>query len=98
MVEFLGRDYTGQWLDDAYPDLRGSAIEREYLYVITTGEPHWRLGKPYLTRERELYQFERVILALARDGAHVDMLVTVFEFLGAAVGPGAASSGPEAAE
>jgi hypothetical protein len=82
MVDFLGRDYTGQWLDEAYPDLPGSAMERDYLYVITTGQPHWRLGEPYLTQHREFHRFERVILPFARDGVNVDMLVTVFEFFG----------------
>ena len=80
LVEFFGRDYTGEWHDETFPGFRESASQRDYLDVIATKQPRWKIGTPYQTRNKDHYKSERVLLPLARDGENVDMILCVYEF------------------
>jgi hypothetical protein len=82
MVEALGRDLTGQWLDEAHAHQDGTKPQfPSYERVAIEGRPEWRRGRPhfagYIDRCTEM---ERIFLPLSSDGAAVDMLLTIAVF------------------
>lgn len=74
-VQTLGRDPTGEWLDDVHPVLKTNP-ERlaRYVFVAQTGKPTWRRGHVSFIHDKDHQIVENVVLPLARDGAAVDML------------------------
>jgi hypothetical protein len=82
MVDALGGDFTGQWLDEAHLKPGSPAPQfPSYIAVAVTGQPEWRRGPPhfasYIDRCKEL---ERLFLPLAADGRTVDMILTTTLF------------------
>lgn len=75
VVDFLGRDPTGHWLDEAYPSFAGSPIEKDFVACVTGGEPSWRRGSPFMEANKDYVQVERVALPLAANGSDADMLL-----------------------
>lgn len=75
IVEAIGREVTGQWLDEAHPHIDGNRefIER-YEQAVTTRTPSWRKGKPRLWAHKDYRTIENLLLPFARDGSVVDML------------------------
>lgn len=74
--EFFGAEQTGCWLDELFHNLKGSLIHIELQRTIETREPRWRRGKPALDIEKDYLDMERIYLPFARDGWHVDMILT----------------------
>lgn len=82
MVDALGSDFTGQWLDEVHRKPGGGTPQfPSYTAVALSGEPEWRRGPPhfasYIDRCKEL---ERIFLPLAADGRTVDMILTTSVF------------------
>ena len=75
IVEALGREVTGQWLDEAHPHIedRAGFIAR-YAGVVERGQLSWRKGYPRLWTHRDFGIVENLLLPFARDGHTVDML------------------------
>lgn len=80
LVDFFGRDLTGQWYDEAFVGFIGSRTEKDYLTSMATGQPSWRRGKPLFVYDKEFQQVERVFLPLAADGRTVDMFLDMQVF------------------
>ena len=81
--ELVGRELTGQWLDEAHPFVaEDPATLDRFRRVATTGEPSRRRGKPtlFLTDKADFTEFENVFLPLARDGETVDMILSYSVF------------------
>ena len=76
IVEAVGREVTGQWLDKAHPHLGGMAgfFER-YRRAVEQKQPEWRRGKPRIWTHRDFGEIENLLLPLAADGATVDILI-----------------------
>lgn len=74
--DFFGAEQTGCWLDELFSNLDGSMTHVELLRTIETRMPRWRRGKPALDVEKNYLDMERVYLPFARDGWHVDMILT----------------------
>lgn len=74
--EFFRAELTGCWLDELFSNLEGSLTHVELLRTIETREPRWRRGKPALDIEKDYMDMERIYLPFARDGWHVDMILT----------------------
>lgn len=79
IVSRFGRDITGLYAEEAYPeDYLAQALET-YGGIIRT-------RRPYLSRHRipiegrEHAQYDRLILPLAEDGETVDIFLTCFAF------------------
>jgi hypothetical protein len=72
--DVMGADFTGRWLDEAFP---GFASLRGYadLVAVAGGEVRYCRRVPNFPVEKGLVQMERVMLPLARDGVTVDMLL-----------------------
>lgn len=81
MVDALGGDLTGQWLDEVHA--RGSRKPKfpAYEKVVEVREPQWRRGPPHFASYIDKCTgMERVFLPLASNGADVDMILTVAVF------------------
>lgn len=75
-VEAVGREVTGQWLDDAHPHLRGvPGFFDRYQRAAVEKHPEWRRGKPRIWAHRDFGEIENLLLPLAADGATVDILI-----------------------
>lgn len=76
LVAAVGRDYTGMWLDDVFPDFSTSSACLGLNTVVCTGTLNWRRGHPAMMHGKEYMIIERVYLPFARDGSTVDMVLT----------------------
>jgi hypothetical protein len=97
MVDAIGRETTGEWLDEAHPDVAGNAAYFErYRQVCDTRLPSWRRGVPRLALRTDFNTLESLFLPLARDGATVDMILamTVFHATPAQAAPLAGGTEP----
>lgn len=79
-VEFYGKDLTGFWYHDAFPDFPGSDAESLMIDAVRTGRPNWRKGAPSFFHKKDYQNVERVTLPFATDGRNVDMLLIVHVF------------------
>ena len=76
VVEILGDEMTGKFLDEMLPTVSGSEIIRQYDGIVETKQPHYLEGN-LRNRGREHILFQRIAFPLARDGEEVDMLVMI---------------------
>mgnify|MGYP003675869888 CR=1 FL=1 len=82
VVAAHGRELTGQWFDEAHPNL-GPEYYKRYQDVVETHRPSWRRGPPFLDqRSRMLRIVENIVLPLAEDGATVDILLCLTRIYG----------------
>ena len=78
LVRSLGREVTGLWLDDVYPQHLANADSRErFRFMVEEGRPTWRRGPPTWTRHPDHRTVETCIVPLATDGHTVDKLLGV---------------------
>jgi hypothetical protein len=74
-VRTLGRELTGQWVDEAHPEFRANAsLQARYRYMAECGRPTWRRGPARWRQELRYLTVENCIVPLARDGVNVDIL------------------------
>ncbi len=91
VVEWIGKDYTGRWLDEVHPHIPdladdqgavGKALPR-FKTVVEQGVVDWRRGKPSLfLAHKDFVEIERALLPLASDGHDVDVLLAGTVFYG----------------
>ena len=75
VTEIMGRDCTGQFLDDI-DILDRSEIGRVFLDAVSTRRPHfWR--RPVPEGNKRYQSYRRLLLPLAEDGQRVDMLLAL---------------------
>jgi hypothetical protein len=78
MVRSLGREVTGEWLDEVHPALTENPQSRErFRFMVETGRATWRRGLPLWTRDPKHHLIETLIVPLASDGHTVDKLLAV---------------------
>lgn len=75
MAIALGRDMTGCWFDELYPEFGpGHPTYEDYKRLISERAILWRRGKPVFALHVErCAALERIVLPLADDGVTVDM-------------------------
>jgi hypothetical protein len=76
-VRVLGRDFTGDWIDEAHPEFLGSAAYGQFVTAAERGEVGYRRGHTGIILPKDYRSMERLILPLARDGKDVDMLFAI---------------------
>lgn len=76
-VRVLGRDYTGQWIDEAHPDFAGSAAYTQFAAAAERAVGGYRRGNTLIILPKDYRSMERLLLPLARDGKTVDMLLAI---------------------
>jgi len=86
IVEAIGRDVTGRWFDEVHPEAAQRAGYLRAVAGLRAGVPIWRRGRPWYRVDPEIFEAERMLLPLARDGRQVDMTlaITIFFFKGGA--------------
>jgi hypothetical protein len=78
IVEAIGREVTGQWLDEAHPHLANDSVYiGRYRKVVETAEPSRRRGTAKIWLHDDYREIENVVLPLASDGKNVDMLMVL---------------------
>ncbi len=89
LVEWIGKDHTGRWLDEVHPHVlesadplaQGTGALPRLKSVVDTGVPNWRRGKPTLfLAHKDFVEIERLVLPLASDGRNVDVLIAATVF------------------
>jgi hypothetical protein len=75
MVTAFGRDVTGLWFHEIYPQFGpGHPTYEDYKRLATERAVLWRRGRPIFALHIErCVALERIVLPLADDGATVDM-------------------------
>ncbi len=79
IVEALGYEVTGRWLDEVHADF-GPQLRtyQDYVVVAEQKQLSWRRGKPvFMAYAEHCVGLERLLLPLARDGQTVDMVVAL---------------------
>jgi hypothetical protein len=80
VVEFFGRDPTGQGLRDVFENFEDTVAYKDFCQIVETGALRWRRGAPVLSHMPKFSRLERVYLPFARDGKEVDMIFCLSVF------------------
>jgi hypothetical protein len=74
-VRTLGREVTGQWIDEAHPEfLTNPSLQARYRYMAECGRPTWRRGPARWRQDPRHLTVENCIVPLASYGENVDIL------------------------
>jgi len=77
-VRLLGRDPTGQWFDEAFPNVVASRTYEHLVCVAEGGVIGYRCGAPpAILVGHDNTDSELILLPLARDGRTIDMMVAL---------------------
>jgi len=75
-VRLLGRDPTGQWFDEAFPNVLTTRSHENMVGVAMGGVLAYRRGvPPAILVGHDNGDSEFILLPLARDGSAIDMLI-----------------------
>jgi hypothetical protein len=78
VVEAIGREVTGQWIDEAHPHLLGTpGYDERYRGIAMSGIPSRRRGQAQMWQHEDYREIENVIFPLATDGKTVDVLMVL---------------------
>ena len=77
VVAIQGSDGTGKYVEEVLDKSDVAAILRGYGEIVRSHQPEYRRGV-VATAGREHVPYRRIAFPLARDGAHVDMLLFIF--------------------
>ncbi len=78
IVEAIGREVTGQWLDEAHPHIaRDPSVLARYRAVVETGVPSHRRGRIRFWRHHDYREIENLVVPFAADGRSVDILAVL---------------------
>lgn len=70
----VGRDATGAWFDELYPDDYRSDIERPYRRILASRAPvRWSGDVAYL--ERDWLTYEVIGMPMSEDGERIDIIL-----------------------
>lgn len=75
IVTAVGRELTGQWLDEAHEGFVGSRIEHVYRSIVSKRRPHHRKEPSRVVQLNDHALLENLMLPLAADGANVDIIL-----------------------
>ena len=78
VVRSLGREVTGEWLDEVHPGLIADPQSHQrFHFMVETGCPTWCRGLPLFARDPNPQMIETCIVPLAGDGRTVDKMLAV---------------------
>jgi hypothetical protein len=78
IVQSVGREITGEWLDEVQPATVNIPVLRDrYRFVAETGCPTWRRGPIYWDRDLTQRTTENCLVPLAADGVTADKIFGV---------------------
>lgn len=77
IVKFTGRDVTGRWLDEIYPDYENTEAFRTHRACVESGRPCYRRSGVLSNLGRNDVEAERLYLPLAENGREVDIVLVM---------------------
>lgn len=77
LVEALGQDPTGRWLDEFHGKVRDPHYIDRYRRMVEEGVATWRRGSANFEHDKDWIVLENLIVPLATDGRTVDLLVAL---------------------
>jgi len=78
IVRSVQRELTGQWLDEAQPEsVSNPTLSNRYRFIIETGQPTWRRGPTFWSRDPQHHTVENCLVPLASDGETVDKIFAI---------------------
>lgn len=77
IVQAMGEDFTGRYLDEVWPDAGEQLIVRDRVAVVEKGLPNYRYGVSPTKFRLDFAALERVFLPFASNGEDVDMILSV---------------------
>ncbi len=77
LVESLGQDPTGRWVDEIHDSARDPRYFDRYRHMADEGVATWRRGRAHFRHDKDWIVLENVIVPLAADGTTVDLLVAL---------------------
>lgn len=83
-VRVLGRECTGQWLDEALPAFLTSRGYPQFVAAVEAHEVGYRRGHTLVILREDYRSMERLLMPLARNGTDVDMLLCISVYHGPA--------------
>ena len=92
LVELVGANPTGRFLDEFVPANRRDALNAAYASVVRGRAAHFWESQLW-TEGREFVRVQRLALPLARDGESVDMVIGCYARVETPPPPGAAPAG-----
>ncbi len=75
-VRAMGRDFTGVWLDEAYPLFLTSPAYPQFV-AAAGGQVGYRRGPPVFHLSKDYLLMERLLLPLAQNGRDVDVILAI---------------------
>lgn len=81
IVNYLGMEPTGKWLDEVIAHFEKTNTARDMKILVKEGAPRWRRGSPTIRKDLVFKTVEQVSLPLAADGRTVDMVLNLTLFL-----------------
>ncbi len=76
----FGRDFTGKYFDEEFPDYEIAVGYKQRFEVAKTGMPMHYSGRGTLRYDLDFKTIEWVLLPMARDGETVDMILSVISY------------------
>jgi len=77
IAHVVGRDQTGEWLDEVHENFTASAAYADFVSAIETGAGVYYKGRPLFHLDKDYVGMERLLLPLARNGRDVDMILGI---------------------
>ena len=76
-VQMMGRDLTGEYLDEVHSEFHGP-IHQQYIETVEHRRPAYRKGPVmYADAKKNYHAVERLIVPLARNGVDVDIIMGI---------------------
>jgi hypothetical protein len=75
LVQFQGFDPTGRWYDEAFAGRPIAGVLERFGSAAEERIPVWRRGPAVVAPQSEWRRIETLVLPLATDGEHVDMIL-----------------------
>ncbi|WP_193181199.1 PAS domain-containing protein [Nisaea sediminum] len=81
IVEAMGGDFTGRYLDEVWEDAGNQLLVRDRVEVAETGLPNYRYGLSPTPFKLDFAALERAFLPFAANGKDVDMILSVIVYM-----------------
>lgn len=77
LVESLGQDPTGRWLDEIHDGARDPRYFDRYRHMVEAGVATWRRGRAHFRHDKSWMVLENLMLPFAADGRTVDLILAL---------------------
>ncbi|MEQ8589440.1 MAG: PAS domain-containing protein [Thalassobaculaceae bacterium] len=81
VVDAIGRDFTGSYLDEVWPNAEDQLLIRHRIEVVETGLPSYRYGRSPTQFRLDFAALERVFIPFAASGRDVDVILSAVTYL-----------------